>query len=239
MKINKIFIIVSLIIFSLNKISATAQAPDYLIIEKDTLKLHCNPLETYFEKNPLPDNTFTTISTGLWRGYIAYFKIKNNKLILIALTCVTLTSCGSWVRIGDLTSISNRNLDDSKTYVLLNREVEETADSDSDALEQAIDNLTKKYEGEFLRNVKVYVKSNGKKVKVVGDVWGTQTTLINVSTEANAKVILNVGDSVVFKRKGKLTDGKIIGVNSNLVIVEYDGDKKVELKYDEVTKTNK
>ncbi len=82
MRINKILIVVSLIIFSLNKISATAQAPDYLIIEKDTLKLHCNPLETYFEKNPLPDNTFTTISTGLWRGYIAYFKIKNNKLIV-------------------------------------------------------------------------------------------------------------------------------------------------------------
>ena len=82
MRINKIIIVVSLIIFSLNKISATAQAPDYLIIEKDTLKLHCNPLETYFEKNPLPDNTFTTISTGLWRGYIAYFKIKNNKLIV-------------------------------------------------------------------------------------------------------------------------------------------------------------
>ena len=152
---------------------------------------------------------------------------------------MTLASCGSWNRIGDLTTIGNRNVDDSKKYTLLTREVEAVAEADADAMEQAVDNLTKKYEGEFLRNVKVYVKSNGKKVKVVGDVWGTQNTLINVSTEANAKVILNVGDSVVFKRKGKLTDGKIIGVNSNLVIVEYDGDKKVELKYDEVTKTNK
>ena len=152
---------------------------------------------------------------------------------------MTLASCGSWNRIGDLTTIGNRNVDDSKKYTLLTREVEAVAEADADAMEQAVDNLTKKYEGEFLRNVKVYVKSNGKKVKVVGDVWGTQNTLINVSTEANAKVILNVGDSVVFKRKGKLTDGKIIGVNSNLVIVEYDGDKKMELKYDEVTKTNK
>ena len=161
-----------------------------------------------------------------------------NKIILLGLT-LTLASCGSWNRIEDLTTIGNRNVDDSKKYTLLTREVEAVAEADADAMEQAVDNLTKKYEGEFLRNVKVYVKSNGKKVKVVGDVWGTQNTLINVSTEANAKVILNVGDSVVFKRKGKLTDGKIIGVNSNLVIVEYDGDKKVELKYDEVTKTNK
>lgn len=161
-----------------------------------------------------------------------------NKILLFGLT-LTLASCGSWNRIGDLTTIGNRNVDDSKKYTLLTREVEAVAEADADAMEQAVDNLTKKYEGEFLRNVKVYVKSNGKKVKVVGDVWGTQNTLINVSTEANAKVILNVGDSVVFKRKGKLTDGKIIGVNSNLVIVEYNGDKKVELKYDEVTKTNK
>jgi hypothetical protein len=82
MRTKKIFIIAFIIILGINKINATAQAPDYLIIENDTLKLHCNPLEDYFEKNPLPDNTFTTISTGLWRGYIAYFKIKNNKLIV-------------------------------------------------------------------------------------------------------------------------------------------------------------
>ena len=161
-----------------------------------------------------------------------------NRIILLGLT-LTLASCGSWNRIGDLTTIGNRNVDDSKKYTLLTREVQSIAEADADALEQAVDNLTKKYEGEFLRNVKVYVKSNGKKVKIIGDVWGTQNTLINVSTEANAKVILSVGDSVVFKRKGKLTDGKIIGVNSNLVIVEFDGDRKVELKYDEVTKTNK
>lgn len=161
-----------------------------------------------------------------------------NRIILLGLT-LTLASCGSWNRIGDLTTIGNRNVDDSKKYTLLTREVEAVAEADADAMEQAVDKLTKKYEGEFLRNVKVYVKSNGKKVKIIGDVWGTQNTLINVSTEANAKVILSVGDSVVFKRKGKLTDGKIIGVNSNLVIVEFDGDRKVELKYDEVTKTNK
>lgn len=161
-----------------------------------------------------------------------------NRIILLGLT-LTLASCGSWNRIGDLTTIGNRNVDDSKKYTLLTREVEAIAEADADAMEQAVDNLTKKYEGEFLRNVKVYVKSNGKKVKIIGDVWGTQNTLINVSTEANAKITLNVGDSVVFKRKGKLTDGKIIGVNSNLVIVEFDGERKVELKYDEVTKTNK
>ncbi len=150
-----------------------------------------------------------------------------------------MVSCGSWNRIGDLTMIGNRNVDDSKKYVLISREVEGTASADNDAMEQAVDNITKKYDGEFLRNVKVYVKSNGKKVKVIGDVWGIQNTSINVTSEANAKISLNVGDAIVFKRKSKFVEGKIIGVNANTLIIEYDNDKKVELKYDEVTKTNK
>lgn len=152
---------------------------------------------------------------------------------------MTLVSCASWNRIGDLTSVSNRNLDDSKKYVLLNREVEGIADADSDALEQAMDDLTKKYEGEFIRNAKIFVKSNGKKVKIIGDVWGTQNTLVSVSTSANADVKLEVGDSIVFKRKGEITDGKIIGINSNVLIVEYGKGKRTELKFDEVTKTHK
>lgn len=165
--------------------------------------------------------------------------MKNTNLLLIAALSTSLISCGSWVRIGDLTSISNRNLDDSKKYALLNRDVEGVADADSDAMEQAIDNLTKKYEGEFIRNAKIYVKSNGKKVKVIGDVWGVQNTMVAVNTSANAEIKLEVGDTVVFKRKGEIIDGKIIGINANVLIVEYGKGKRAELKFDEVTKTNK
>ena len=164
-------------------------------------------------------------------------KLKN--LLLPVTSSLMMMSCSSWVRIGDLNSISNRNLDDSKTYVLLNREVEEEAENSNDALEQAVDNLTKKYEGEFLRNTKVFVKDNGKKVKVMGDVWGMRNTQVNVTTTAKADVQLNVGDSIVFKKKGTITEGKIIGINSNILVVEYGKNKKIELKYDEVTKTNK
>ncbi len=87
-------------------------------------------------------------------------KTKHLSFLLFPLV---VSSCSSWVRIGDLTSVSNRNIDDSKTYVLLSREVESIADSGSDALEQAVDNLTRKYEGEFLRNAKIFVKDDGKK----------------------------------------------------------------------------
>jgi len=163
-------------------------------------------------------------------------KIKN---LFFAVLSLSIISCSSWVRIGDLNAISNRNLDDSKQYVLLNREVEAEADSDNDALEQAVDNITKKYEGEFLRNAKVFVKDNGKKVKIIGDVWGIRNTQVNVNTSANADIKLNIGDSVVFKKKGKLTEGQILGINSNLLIIQDFKGNKYELKYDEVTKTNK
>lgn len=164
----------------------------------------------------------------------------NIKTLSILMTIgTTMVSCGSWVRIGDLTSISNRNIDDSKKYVLLHRDVEAVTSSSSDAMEQAIDELAKKHEGEFVRNVKVYVKDNGKKVKVIGDVWGTQSTNVNVIASANANIQLEIGDAVVFKQNGKIIDGRIIGINSNKLIIEYGKGKKTELKFDQVTKTNK
>lgn len=61
---------------------ATAQVPDYLIIGVDTLRIQSNPLEEYFKKNPIPENLITSMSTANWRGYIAYFKLLDNKLVV-------------------------------------------------------------------------------------------------------------------------------------------------------------
>lgn len=164
--------------------------------------------------------------------------MKKTRLMVAGILIITLSSCGSYLRIGDLTGISNRNLDDSRQYVLLERDVEAIAKSDNDALEQAVDNLTKEYQGEFLRNTKIYVKSNGKKVKVIGDVWGIQNTNVNVTTNANATIELKIGDKIVFTKKRSIIDGTIIGLNTDTVIVSYGNrNKKTELKYDEVTKT--
>lgn len=162
------------------------------------------------------------------------------KISTLVLAGISLTSCGSWVRIGDLTSISNRNLDDSKQYILVKREVEAEANAGSDAMEQAVDNLTKQYEGEFLRNAKIYVKDNGKKVKVIADVWGIRNTNTNITTFAEAEIRLNIGDTISFKKGKKYTEGKIIGFSSNQkVLVEYGNNKKIELNPDEITKINK
>lgn len=160
------------------------------------------------------------------------------KTILVSILTLSLGSCSTWVRIGDLTAVSNRNIDDSKKYILINREVEAIAKSESDAMEQAIDNLTKKYNGEFVRNVKIYVRDDGKRVKVVGDVWGLQSVATNITTTANANIELKVGDAVAFRDGSKIIDGTIIGINANKLIVEYGRRKKrIELRFDQVTKT--
>ena len=60
----------------------TAQAPDKLIYNGKKYKLHSNPLEVYFEKFPDKRPKPEIQSTGLWRGYIATFEVKDGQLYL-------------------------------------------------------------------------------------------------------------------------------------------------------------
>jgi len=59
---------------------ATAQAPDVLTIDGKTYNLQSNPLEPYLAahegKMPRPEVS----STGLWRGYIATFALRDGHL---------------------------------------------------------------------------------------------------------------------------------------------------------------
>lgn len=64
------------------KVFATAQYPDKIIYNGKEFKLHSNPLETYFEKNPDKRPKGGIMSTALWRGYVATFEVKDNQLFL-------------------------------------------------------------------------------------------------------------------------------------------------------------
>ena len=60
----------------------TAQIPDYLIYQGDTLAIFSNPLEKYFEqigKRELIDFVGCG-STACWRGYKAIWELKDDKL---------------------------------------------------------------------------------------------------------------------------------------------------------------
>lgn len=76
-------LIIALLLIS-NKVFATHQIPDYLIIGKDTLQIYSNPLELYFKNKKRPKIFNDSCSlTSCWRGYIAYFKVQNDSLFLV------------------------------------------------------------------------------------------------------------------------------------------------------------
>ena len=80
---NVILIIVGFILG--NKAFGTAQIPDRLIYNNDTIRLYSNPLESFYnEDNPRPMHFGVSGgSTACWRGYQATWEIKDNKLYLI------------------------------------------------------------------------------------------------------------------------------------------------------------
>jgi len=96
------------------------------------------------------------------------------KIIILLIFSIIVSGCG-WVRIGDLTMVATRNIDTKTDYKLIQNYVEGKgkAGKGVNPLEQAIDETVKKINGgEFLKNVKIYIKDNGQKVKIEGDVWG-------------------------------------------------------------------
>lgn len=139
--------------------------------------------------------------------------------------------------------ISTRNIDSKTDYKLISKNVEGKAKmKNDDALQQAIDEAVKKFpDGEFMKNVSIYVKSNGKYVKVVGDIWGVPTVEKNVTTTVNEKIEFKMGDKVAFKNKmGKLIEGKIVGINTDNAIIEHENTlgktTKSEIKFEQLTK---
>lgn len=145
--------------------------------------------------------------------------------LLTAATALTLASCGSYQRIGDLTVVSNRNTANRGDLVLLERDVEVTAKArQDDALEQAIDLATAEVAGgEYLENVKIYVKSNGQKVRVRADVWGVpQESAVQVTSGVTGDNSMSPGDRVTFKHSGIVVEGVIHGVNAEGAVVKYE-----------------
>ena len=95
------------------------------------------------------------------------------KKTLVILSSLLLASC--YQRIGKLTIISTRNIETSTQYVLIAKDVTAKAKTKKNqALEIAIDKAVKQFpKGEFMKNTILEVSKSGRKIKVIGDVWGT------------------------------------------------------------------
>ena len=69
-------------------VSATAQAPDYLIYEGEKYRLHVNPLEELFQENEELKPKVEIIFSANWRGYVATFSINHNALVISDITVI-------------------------------------------------------------------------------------------------------------------------------------------------------
>lgn len=132
-----------------------------------------------------------------------------------------------------------------KDYVLLERNVSTKVHlrKGEDILERAIDKTVEKSNGEYLMNAKIYIKANGRRMKVVGDVYGDKSFKTNIETTISVNNNIQPGDLVSFKVFGVIYEGKLVGVNQKKCIVEYQ-DKfgktiKKELDFSEITKLTK
>ena len=169
-------------------------------------------------------------------------KIQKYLFVWLYIT-VILSSCG-WTRIGSLTMISTRNIESKIEYKLVAKNVEGvTKMKHDDQLQNAVDEAVKQYpEGEFLKNTVVFIKNNGRKIKVVGDVWGIPSVEKNITQKVTANINYEVGDKVAFKNShGKIIEGNIIGINNTSAIVEYinsrnEKNEKDEISFDRLTK---
>jgi len=154
--------------------------------------------------------------------------------VLLALAVIT-SGCAGYQRIGSLTMVSTRNVDTSKTYQLIARAAKGEAKSDNDdAMQQAMDAAVKKYPGgEYLMNAAIYVKSDGRRVKVEGDVWGiASTTNGTASADVTGSVAMSAGDQVLWRKNGtgKPQPATLVAIRNMLGTIEIPTQGKPILK---------
>lgn len=65
---------------------ATAQVPDLLIVDGKEFALNTNPLESQLEQKQWKPPEEAMVSTANWRGYVATWEVKEDKLFLKEVT---------------------------------------------------------------------------------------------------------------------------------------------------------
>lgn len=161
------------------------------------------------------------------------------KILKLSVVALLLTSCASWQPMGRLNMVASRNVEPTKAYTLIERDVEAVINNqDGNGMPMLLDKICADYRGEFVANAKLFVKSNGKKIKIVGDVWGDAVNNINMTSKAE----FAVGDVIYFKKDkdAKWKKGTIEGLTPTKVIVKKDKKRKAfEVPYEYVSKSGK
>lgn len=100
------------------------------------------------------------------------------KLIIPLVLSVLLFSCIGYKQIGSITIISTRTYNSSENFILKKRDADikitkkKAKKKDIDMMNYAIDELLKENKGEYIKNARIYISKDFKKMKIEGDVWG-------------------------------------------------------------------
>jgi hypothetical protein len=139
--------------------------------------------------------------------------------------------------------VSTRNIDSSADYRLVARYQTAKVRAKEDSLQAVIDKVVRQTPGgEYVTNAKIYIKGNGRRVKVEADVWGFPPreagTTVDVRQSVSADVQLEIGDWVSWQSGRKeMQRGRIIGLNNDGAVVAVDGrDLIVSKDFDNLTK---
>lgn len=143
------------------------------------------------------------------------------KLFILFSLILTLASTSCIRRIGDLTMLSNRNVNDRMDYCL---KKSYTGDSKREIrknkhkmIEGSVEKVVQSVPGgEFLRNVKIYTVGKDY-YSVVGDVWGY------CSEDASHKGF-SVGDAVIWKEGAVFQRGTIEAIKNGDKAIVITGD---------------
>ncbi len=167
--------------------------------------------------------------------------MKSNKRLLgVAIISLILISCQSIkvVQIGQLNMISNRNIDHSQNYHLIQTYVgasnEERKKSRAETIQQAIDETVQNVQGgEYIMNARIYmvmVSSEHQYYSVEGDVWGIALESISNGFKAQ--------DTVTWQISGNWYTGVIISLKDSKTCILKCIENGVigELKYSELAK---
>ncbi len=89
-----------------------------------------------------------------------------------------LSSCG-FKRYGDFTVLANGNVENNPKIEKLSSQTEAIVKTKiNDPLESCVDKAVNSVEGgEYMKNAVVYFKRNGRKIKVVGDIYGVRPSV--------------------------------------------------------------
>lgn len=105
------------------------------------------------------------------------------KKTIFLLSLLTFGSCG-YKRYADLSVVANGNMENNPKTEKLASQVEAVYKTrKNDPLEACIDKAVYSVSGgEYMKNVSIYFKRNGRKIKVVGDVYGVRVATTDPGT---------------------------------------------------------